>query len=109
MPAGAEAVVCRIADGDMIACVGENKKFLVFAAAELPEMARGKGVQLQKFADGGLSDAKTFSRKDGLTWIDRSGRVQSVDGWKDYLGKRAQAGKLAPKGFPTSKKFGGGL
>ncbi len=109
VPAGAEAAVCRPADGDMVASVGDNKKFLVFPAADLPEMPRGKGVVLQKFQKGGLSDAKLFSKKEGLTWVDRSGRVQTVDDWKSYAGKRAQAGRIAPKGFPTSKKFGADL
>ncbi|MCB9954924.1 MAG: DNA topoisomerase IV subunit A [Parvularculaceae bacterium] len=106
VPAGSEAIVCRPSAGDMIAAVGDNKKFLVFPAEEVPEMSRGKGVLLQKFASGGLSDAKAFFKKEGLTWVDRSGRTQTVDGWKEFLGKRAQAGKIAPKGFPTSKKFG---
>ncbi len=110
-PAGAEAAVCRpvpagAAKTLMVASVGENKKFLVFPAADLPEMSRGKGVVLQKFHKGGLSDAKVFSGPEGLTWTDRSGRIQTVDDWKSYLGKRAQAGRIAPKGFPTSKKFG---
>ena len=110
--AGSEAAVCRVAPqeigkDDMLAVVGDNKKFLVFEASELPEMTRGKGVALQKYHEGGLSDAKLFSRKEGLTWVDRSGRTQTVDDWKAYLGKRAQAGRIAPKGFPTSKKFGG--
>ncbi|MEZ5897536.1 MAG: DNA gyrase subunit A, partial [Parvularculaceae bacterium] len=103
---GAEACVCRPADGDMIASVGDNKKFIVFPAAELPEMSRGKGVVLQKFQSGGLSDAKVFAKKEGLTWVDRSGRVQTIDDWKSFTGKRAQAGRLAPKGFPAIKKFG---
>ncbi len=106
VPAGAEAVVCRPAVGDMIASIGDNKKFIVFPVADLPEMTRGKGVVMQKFQKGGLSDAKVFSKKEGLTWTDRSGRTQTVDGWKSYAGKRAQAGRIAPKGFPTSKKFG---
>ncbi len=111
VPAGAEAAVCRsapaaIGKDDMLASVGDNKKFLVFPAAELPEMSRGKGVVLQKFHDGGLSDAKLFSKREGLTWVDRSGRVQTIDDWKSYVGKRAQAGRIAPKGFPTSRKFG---
>jgi len=106
VPAGAEAAVCRVAEGDMLAVVGDNKKFLVFEASELPEMTRGKGVTLQKYQTGGLSDAKMFAKKEGLTWTDRSGRVQTIDDWKTYLGKRAQAGRIAPKGFPTSKKFG---
>ncbi|WP_425408120.1 DNA topoisomerase IV subunit A [Hyphococcus sp.] len=109
VPAGAEAAVCRPAStgkDDMIAAVGDNKKFLVFPVSELPEMTRGKGVVIQKFQNGGLSDAKVFSKKEGLNWIDRSGRLQTIDDWKSYLGKRAQAGRIAPKGFPTSKKFG---
>jgi topoisomerase-4 subunit A len=69
-------------------------------------MSRGKGVAIQKFHEGGLSDAKTFARNEGLLWVDRAGRTQSVDLWKDYLGKRAQAGRVAPKGFPASRKFG---
>ncbi|MDZ7628486.1 MAG: DNA topoisomerase IV subunit A [Parvularculaceae bacterium] len=103
---GGEACVCRPADGDMVAAVGENKKFLVFELSELPEMTRGKGVAIQKFHDGGLADAKVFSKKEGLTWIDRSGRVQSIDDWKPFIGKRAQSGRLAPKGFPSNRKFG---
>ncbi len=109
--AGAEAAVCRpvgaaLGKRDMLAVVGDNKKFLVFPAAELPEMTRGKGVVLQKYQKGGLSDAKVFNAGDGLTWTDRSGRTQTIEDWKPYLGKRAQAGRIAPKGFPTSKKFG---
>ncbi len=106
VPSGAEAIVCRPAKGDMIACVGDNKKFLVFPAGELPEMSRGKGVVLQKYHAGDLSDAKLFFKKEGLTWTDRSGRTQTVDDWKAFTGKRAQAGRIAPRGFPTSKKFG---
>ncbi|MBT8473519.1 MAG: DNA topoisomerase IV subunit A [Marinicaulis sp.] len=111
VPAGAEGAVCRPAPGKidkdaMIAVVGDNKKFLCFPAAELPEMTRGKGVVLQKYHKGGLSDAKVFIKKEGLTWTDRAGRVQTIDDWKQFVGKRAQAGRLAPKGFPTSKKFG---
>ncbi len=110
-PAGAEAVVCRPTPGEigknhMLAVVGDNKKFLVFPASELPEMSRGKGVALQKYQKGGLSDAKVFTKSDGLTWIDRSGRTKAIDEWKAYLGKRAQAGRIAPRGFPASKKFG---
>ena len=104
--AGAEAAVCRPAQGDLVASVGDNKKFLVFALADLPEMTRGKGVVMQKFQKGGLSDAKVFSAREGLLWTDRSGRTQSVEDWKTYRAKRAQAGRLAPKGFPTAKKFG---
>ena len=103
---GAEACVCRPVEGDLVASVGDNKKFLVFALDELPEMSRGKGVAIQKFQSGGLADAKVFAKREGLTWVDRSGRQQSIDDWKSYLGKRAQSGRMAPKGFPSNKKFG---
>ncbi|MEQ1929239.1 MAG: DNA topoisomerase IV subunit A [Parvularculaceae bacterium] len=106
LPAGSEGAVCRPAIGDMVASVGDNKKLLIFPAPELPEMARGKGVLMQKFHEGGLSDAKVFDKKEGLTWVDRSGRLQTVEEWKTYVGKRAQSGRIAPKGFPTSRKFG---
>ena len=103
---GAEACVCRPVEGDLVASVGDNKKFLVFALGELPEMSRGKGVAIQKFQSGGLADAKVFAKREGLIWVDRSGRQQSIDDWKSYLGKRAQSGRMAPKGFPSNKKFG---
>ncbi|MEM8985946.1 MAG: DNA topoisomerase IV subunit A [Pseudomonadota bacterium] len=106
-PAGAEACVCRAGEGDMVAVVGDNRKLLIFEAEDLPEMTRGKGVVLQKYAKGGLSDAKLFVKKAGFTWLDRAGREQSERTWRQWLGKRAQAGKLPPKGFPRSNKFGG--
>ncbi|WOI52329.1 DNA topoisomerase IV subunit A [Parvularcula sp. LCG005] len=109
--AGAEAQVCRIIDGepgagDMIAAVGTNRKLLIFPADEMPTMTRGKGVALQKFSSGSLADAKLLKASDGLTWVDRAGRVQSEPAWKDWAGKRAQAGKTVPKGFPRSGDFG---
>jgi topoisomerase-4 subunit A len=104
----AEAIVCRQipAGADHIASVGDNRKFLIFKLSELPEMARGKGVRMQKFKDGGLSDATAFNRKAGLTWLDASGREFAVTDLADWVGERAQAGKLPPKGFPRSNKFG---
>ncbi len=106
--APAEAVVCRaIPEGaDHVASVGDNRKLLIFKLSELPEMARGKGVRMQKFKDGGLSDAAAFNRKSGLTWSDASGREWNVTDLADWIGERAQAGKLPPKGFPRSNKFG---
>ncbi|MDJ0683288.1 MAG: DNA topoisomerase IV subunit A [Alphaproteobacteria bacterium] len=101
----AEALICRPVAGDMVATVGQNRKLLVFALDELPEMTRGKGVRLQKYKDGGLSDAKTFNRGDGLTW--RSGdRTRTLTDFTEYEGKRAQAGRLPPPGFPRSNRFG---
>jgi topoisomerase IV subunit A len=89
-----------------VATIGDNRKFLIFKLSELPEMARGKGVRLQKFKDGDLSDAKTFNLKSGLNWLDSSGREWTVTDLAEWIGDRAQAGKLPPKGFPRTNKFG---
>ena len=99
------ALVCRVVTGDHVACVGENRKVLVFPLDELPEMGRGKGVRLQKFKDGGLSDATTFALADGLTWRDPAGRTRTEADLDEWLGKRATAGRMAPRGFPRDNKF----
>ncbi|MEM9206239.1 MAG: DNA topoisomerase IV subunit A [Pseudomonadota bacterium] len=103
-----EAKLCVPVTGDTVAVIGENRKLLLFPLDDLPEMARGRGVRLQKYRDGGLSDAKTFLRTDGLTWKDTSGRVWTVDEITEWIGQRAQAGRLPPKGFPKSNLFGNG-
>jgi len=103
--AGAEAVACRRADGDTAAVVGENRKLVLFPVGELPAMARGRGVVLQRYRDGGLADAKVFELAEGLSW--RSGdRVRTERDLANWIGKRAQAGRLAPKGFAKSGRFG---
>ncbi|MDX2202630.1 MAG: DNA topoisomerase IV subunit A [Hyphomicrobiaceae bacterium] len=104
----AEAVVCVPAAGDMVAVIGENRKMVIFPAAELNEMTRGKGVILQRYKDGNLSDARVFERKQGLTWLDSAGRTftLSMAELKEYSGQRGQAGLKAPNGFPRSNKFG---
>jgi topoisomerase IV subunit A len=101
-----EAKLCRVisADHDHVAIVGRNRKFLVFPLESIPEMARGKGVALQKYKDGGLSDLKTFNWKAGLTFKYGSGET-TVGNLKEWLGNRADAGKLPPNGFPKSNKF----
>ncbi len=91
--------------GDQVAVIGQNRKLLVFPLKELPEMARGKGVKLQSYHDGGLADAKVFAKDEGLTWEDSAGRVRQVPEWADYRGKRGQAGRMAPKGFSRSGRF----
>ena len=101
----ARALVCRPVVGDHVACVGENRKVLVFPLDELPEMGRGKGVRLQKFKDGGLSDAITFALADGLTWRDPAGRTRTEGDLDEWLAKRATAGRMAPRGFPRDNKF----
>jgi topoisomerase-4 subunit A len=90
---------------DHVATIGQNRKLNIFPLAELPEMARGKGVRMQRFKDGGLADVRTFRLRDGLTWTDASGRNWTVTDLKDWIGERAQAGRLPPKGFPKSNKF----
>ncbi len=104
----AEARVCVPVEGDYVATVGENRKMLVFKLDEVNEMTRGKGVFLQRFKDGGLSDARVFKKSEGLTWLDGAGRNYTLP-WsdlKEWVGERAQAGRMAPKGFPRSNKFG---
>ncbi len=93
---------------DQLATIGDNRKMLIFPLEEVNEMTRGKGVILQRIKDGVLLDARPFVRKDGLTWLDTAGRTFTLE-WKelgDWIGTRAQAGRLAPKGFPRSNKFG---
>jgi topoisomerase-4 subunit A len=99
--------VCRRVAGDHVAAVGENRKLLVFPLDELPEMARGKGVRLQKYKDGGLSDAIAFTLADGLAWKDPAGRTRTVPQAElvDWIGPRASAGRMAPRGFPQSNRF----
>ena len=102
----AEAAACRPVEGDMVAVIGDNRKLLVFPLDELPVMSRGRGVILQRYKDGGLSDIKTFERDRGLTWSIGAGRTRTETDLMPWLGKRAAAGRLPPKGFPKSKKFG---
>jgi topoisomerase-4 subunit A len=103
-----EAKVCVPAAGDMIATIGENRKLLIFTLDQVNEMTRGKGVILQRFADGGLADARVFTAKQGLTWVDGAGRTftLSKSEYAEWVGQRAQTGKVAPKGFPRANKFG---
>ncbi|MEL7177382.1 MAG: DNA topoisomerase IV subunit A [Pseudomonadota bacterium] len=100
-----KALVCKTVSGDHVACVGENRKVLVFALDELPEMGRGKGVRLQKYKDGGLSDATTFTMEEGLSWLDPAGRTRTETALAEWTGKRASAGRMAPRGFPRDNKF----
>jgi topoisomerase-4 subunit A len=99
------AAVCLAADGDTLAVVGDNGKVLIFPVSELPEMARGKGVKLQSYRDGGLRDAQMFLAAEGLSWTDAAGRTRAWQDWQDWQGRRAGAGRLAPRGFPASRRF----
>ena len=99
------AKVCKPVNGDSVAVVGENRKVLVFALEELPEMGRGKGVRLQKYKDGGLSDATTFTLGEGLAWRDPAGRTRTESELAEWTGKRAGSGRMAPRGFPRDNTF----
>ena len=102
---GVKTAVCTPVTGDTIAVVGDNRKMLVFPLSELPEMAKGKGVRLQKYKDGGLSDAITFNKADGLSWKDPAGRTRTESDLVEWTGARASAGKMAPRGFPRDNRF----
>ncbi len=103
---GEEALLCIPAEGDHVATVGDNRKLLVFPLDQAPVLARGSGVILQRFKEGGLKDAKVFRLADGLTW--RLGeKTRTETALRDWLGERAQAGRLPPNGFPRSGLFGG--
>ncbi|MCK8784588.1 DNA topoisomerase IV subunit A [Roseomonas sp. NAR14] len=102
---GAEAAICTAAEGDSVAVVGENRRLLVFPLEQVPEMARGRGVQLQAYKEGGLADAKVFARAEGLSW--RLGdRVRVETDLRPWRANRAGAGKAPPNGFPRSNRFG---
>jgi topoisomerase-4 subunit A len=103
---GAKARLCVPAEGDTVATVGDNRKLLLFPVAEVPEMARGRGVILQRFHDGGLADAKIFTRADGLTWRQGESRTRTETDLDPWLGERAGSGRIAPRGFPAANRFG---
>jgi len=101
---GVKAASMTYLQGDTIAVVGTNRKLLIFPAKDLPEMARGKGVILQKYKDGELSDIKSFNLKEGLSWAsgDRTRTETDIRAWR---GERAQSGRLAPNGFARNNRF----
>jgi topoisomerase IV subunit A len=102
---GVRALVCRVVTGDHLAVVGDNRKLLVFPLDELPEMARGKGVRLQSYKDGGLSDIACLTLAQGLSWKDPAGRTRTEGDLTEWMGKRASAGRMAPRGFPRDNRF----
>ena len=102
-----EARAIAAVEGEQVASFGDNHKLVIFPLEQLPEMARGAGVRLQRFKDGGLSDVKTFKAAEGLAWTTETGRTfsRTFKELADWRGNRADAGRLAPKGFPPSNKF----
>jgi topoisomerase-4 subunit A len=104
VPPGIEAAACAFVAGETLAVLGENRKLLIFALEEVPEMAKGRGVILQRYKDGGLGDARAFVWKEGLR--DANGRTFTPEELKEYRGERAQAGRVVPRGFSKAHKFG---
>ena len=106
--AGVKAGVLTAAQGDHVAIIGDNRRLLIFPLADVPEMSRGKGVRLQRYKDGGIADAKVFTLKEGLVWKDTAGRSFTVAAaeLKEWIGARAEAGRLPMKGFPKNNRFG---
>jgi topoisomerase-4 subunit A len=104
LAAGAEAQACVPVEGDTVAAVGDNRKLVLFPLDELPTMTRGRGVVLQRYREGGLSDVKVFAFAEGLSWRtgERTRTETDIEAWR---GKRAQAGRIVPKGFSKSNKF----
>jgi topoisomerase-4 subunit A len=101
---GEEMLVCIPAEGDHVAVISDSRKLLIFPLAEVPEMARGAGVALQKYRSGGLADAKVFRLAEGLTW--RLGdKTRTELALKDWIGARGQVGRMPPNGFPKSNRF----
>ena len=102
---GEEATLCVPAEGDMVAVVSAARKLLVFPLDQVPEMARGAGVILQRGKEGGLADARVFARADGLSW--RLGeKTRTETDLRPWLGERGQAGRVPPNGFPKGGRFG---
>jgi topoisomerase-4 subunit A len=104
-PDAARAIA--VVEGELVASIGENRKMVIFPLDQVPEMARGRGVRLQRYKDGGLCDLKTFRAEEGLSWTDTAGRAFSLTlkELADWRGNRADAGRLAPKGFPRTNTF----
>jgi len=106
---GAKVAVVREVpeSADAVAVVGENRKMLVFSIDELPELARGQGVTLQRYRDGGLSDVIAFTLANGLSWTlgGESGRTRTETDLTPWRAIRGAAGRMPPIGFPRSNRF----
>ncbi len=102
-----KAAAMTTVDGELAAAIGANRKMVIFKLDHVPEMGRGRGVRLQRYKEKGLSDITTFKADDGITWNDAAGRsfTLPMKDLKDWRGNRADAGRIAPKGFPKNNKF----
>ena len=107
-PAAKVAVVRGVPEAaDAVAVVGENRKMVVFSLSELPELGRGQGVTLQRYRDGGLSDAIAFTMAEGLSWPlgGESGRIRTETDLAPWRAARGAAGRMPPTGFPRTNRF----
>jgi topoisomerase-4 subunit A len=102
-----KAAAMTTVDGELAAAIGASRKMVIFALDQVPEMGRGRGVRLQRYKEKGLSDVTTFKADEGMSWIDGAGRsfTLAMKELKDWRGNRADAGRIAPKGFPKNNKF----
>jgi topoisomerase IV subunit A len=102
-----KAAAMTTVDGELAAAIGANRKMVIFPLNQVPEMGRGRGVRLQRYKEKGLSDVTTFTAEAGLSWTDTAGRsfTLPMKELKDWRGNRADAGRIAPKGFPKNNKF----
>ena len=102
-----KAAAMTTVDGELAAAIGANRKMVIFALDQVPEMGRGRGVRLQRYKEKGLSDITTFKADEGMAWVDGAGRsfTLAMKELKDWRGNRADAGRIAPKGFPKNNKF----
>ena len=102
-----KAAALTVADGELVAAVGENRKMVIFGLDQVPEMTKGRGVRLQRYLQKGLSDVVVFQAQMGMTWTDGAGRsfTLPLKELKEWRGNRADAGRIVPKGFPKSNKF----
>ena len=108
MSSGEKLLICTPVIGNTVAAIGENRKMLVFPLEQVPTMSRGRGVRIQKYKNGNISDMITFNSELGLEWQDSSGRKynREMGELEDWKGNRAGAGRMAPQGFPKNNKFG---
>jgi topoisomerase-4 subunit A len=102
---GEEAALCVLAEGDHVAVIGTNRRLLVFPLDQVPELARGAGVILQRYKEGSMADLKVFRLAEGLTWK-LGDKMRTETNLRDWLGERAQTGRMPPNGFPRSGRFG---
>ncbi len=99
-----KAKVCLPLTGDLVAAIGENRKLVIFPVADLPTLSKGRGVTLQKYRQGALSDIKIFKEAEGLSWI-RNGKAAKETDLRPWRARRGAIGRLAPISFPRNNMF----